>query len=224
MKTDEDMRAFKNRLFEQLGILGGAFSSPKRLELLDILSQGERTVENLARQTGLSVSNVSQHLRILRNARLVKSTKDGLYVHYSVADPEIIAFWGSFRSLAVSHLAEIREAIRANLDDQDELTSLETKELQKLLAAGEVILLDVRPSEEYEAGHLPGALSVPLDKLREKLDELPRDREIIAYCHGLYCVMALEAVKILREKGFKARRFETGLPEWRAMGLPVEEE
>lgn len=223
-KTIENAKAFKEELFQQFGSLGGALSSPNRLELLDILCQGEHTVEDLARQTGMSISNVSQHLRVLKNARLVESKKQGLYVHYSVADPAVISFWGGFRTLAVSRLADVREVIRQKLDNEDELEPIEHAELNERMARGEIVLLDVRPEEEFLAGHIPGAFSIPLTELEQRLDEIPHDREVVAFCRGVYCVMALETVKFLREKGFRARRYEDGIPEWQARGNPVEKE
>jgi rhodanese-related sulfurtransferase len=218
----DNARVFKEELFQQFGSLGGALSSPNRLELLDILCQGEHTVEDLARQTNLSISNVSQHLRVMKNARLVESKKQGLYVRYSVADPAVIAFWGAFRTLAVSRLADVREVIRLHLDNRDELEPIAHDELRERMSTGDVVLLDVRPEEEYQAGHIPGAFSIPLTELEQRLDQLPRDREIVAFCRGVYCVMALETVKLLREKGFRARRYEDGIPEWQARGNPVE--
>jgi len=222
--TVENARAFKEELFQQFGSLGGALSSPNRLELLDILCQSEHTVEDLARQTNLSISNVSQHLRVLKNARLVESKKQGLFVHYSVADPAVIAFWGAFRTLAVSRLADVREIIRQKLDNQDELEPIEHAELRERMGKGEIVLLDVRPNDEFQAGHIPGAFSMPLTELEKRLEEIPRDREVVAFCRGVYCVMALETVKVLREKGFRARRYEDGIPEWQARGNPVEKE
>jgi rhodanese-related sulfurtransferase len=222
--TIENAKAFKEELFQQFGSLGGALSSPNRLELLDILCQGEHTVEDLARQTGLSISNVSQHLRVMKNARLVESKKQGLYVHYSVADPAVIAFWGAFRSLAVSRLADVREVIRLHLDDQDQLEPIEHDELRERMKNGDLVLLDVRPEDEFQAGHIPGAVSIPLTELEQRLNEIPKDREVVAFCRGVYCVMALESVKLLREKGYRARRYEDGIPEWQARGNPVEKE
>lgn len=223
MKTNE-MQLFKEQLFEQFGLLGRAVSNPKRLELLDLLGQAERSVEDLARETGLSISNVSQHLRVLKNAKLVESRKDGLFVFYSIADPAVLEFWSSFRALALNRLAEIREVLRLHVEDRDELQPIGHDELHDRIKDGNLIILDVRPEVEFRAGRIPGAQSIPLSELETRLKEIPDGAEVAAYCRGPYCIMALEAVRLLRKKGFHARRFEDGLPEWQARGLPVEKE
>jgi rhodanese-related sulfurtransferase len=217
-----DMQAYKEQLYQQLGVLGRAFSSPKRLELLDVLCQGPRAVEELARESGLTLPNVSQHLKVLKQARLVKSRKEGLHVYYSVADPLVSSFWSGFRTLALNRLAEIREVIRLHVDERDGLEPIKHRELRQRMKKGDVVLLDVRPETEYQAGRIPGAQSIPLNELRKRLNEIPHDAEVVAYCRGPYCVMALQAVELLRKHGYQARRFEDGLPEWQARGLRVE--
>jgi rhodanese-related sulfurtransferase len=208
-------------IYDHLARIGKAVASPARLELLDLLCQAPRTVEALARASGLSVANASQHLRVLRGARLVDGEKQGLFVTYRLADPAVGEFFRVLRTLAERRIAEVAEIVRQFEDSRNVLEPVEKKVLLGRIRRGEVTLLDVRPPEEYHAGHIPGALSVPLTDLKARLSSLPRNQEIVAYCRGPYCVLALEAVKVLRAKGFHARRMETGVPEWRALGLPV---
>ena len=211
-------RRFKDAIYEQLARLGKATSSPKRLELLDLLSQGPRTVEALAEHASISVANASQHLQVLRAARLVEAEKKGLYVEYRVAGEEVSRFLLALRGLAEARLAEIDQVTRSYLDGRGAMDAVDSEELFRRVKAGEVTVLDVRPSEEYRAGHLPGALSIPLGELEARLRELRKTREIVAYCRGPYCVMAVEAVELLRKKGFKAHRMELGVVDWRARG------
>lgn len=218
----EHLQSYKERLFNEFGRLGKALYSPRRLELLDLLCQTERTVEDLMRHTGLSASNVSQHLSVLRDARLVASRKDGLFVHYRLADPVVGDFWRAFRNVAIHCMAEARELVNAYTDDPDDPHPVDADELHASIKAGNAVLLDVRPSNEYDAAHLPGALSIPLEELETRIAEIPKEREIIAYCRGPFCLMAHEAVRLLRRHGIRARRAEEGIPEWRAQGQPVE--
>lgn len=218
-KTD---RRLKADLYAQLARIGKALSSGPRLEILDILCQGPRTVESLARQVGQSVANTSHHLQALRRARLVDAERNGLHVIYRLADEEVAAFFAVFRGLAESRLLEIREVLRQFRERPGTMEPVDREALVERVRRGEVTVLDVRPPEEYRAGHIPGALSVPLAELERRLAELPRDREIVAYCRGPYCVMALEAVEVLRAHGLRAVRMEDGVPDWRARGLPVE--
>jgi rhodanese-related sulfurtransferase len=215
-------RRFKDAIYEQLARIGKASSAPKRLELLDLLCQGPRTVEALARESALSVANASQHLQVLRAARLVDAEKKGLYVEYRLADEEVGRFFVALRGLAQARLSEIESVKRTFLAKRESMEPVETKELLRRVKAGEVTLLDVRPAAEYRAGHIPGALSVPLAQLGVRLATLPKRREIVAYCRGPYCVMALEAVALLRKRGFRARRMEQGVVDWRARGWRVE--
>ncbi len=216
------MMDFKARLYEQFGIMGRALSSPRRMEILDLLCQGERGVDELAKETGLAASNVSQHLRILKEAHLVAFTRDGLHLRYHLADPAVGEYWRSFRRLALGRLAELRELLSEHHADNAEFEALGAEDLQRRLADGEVMLLDVRPEVEYRGGHLPGARSMPLDELPDRIAELPRDREIVAYCRGPFCIMADEAVRQLRKEGFQASRLNEGPPEWRERGEELE--
>jgi rhodanese-related sulfurtransferase len=215
-------RRFKDAIYEQFARLGKAISAPKRLELLDLLCQGPRNVEALAEQAGISVANASQHLQILRAARLVDSEKKGLRVEYRLADAEVCRFFVALRALAEKRLAEVEQVTREFLDSRAGMEVVEAPELLRRVKKGEVTVLDVRPPEEYRAGHIPGALSIPVAELRARLGELPKHREIVAYCRGPYCVMAIEAVELLRKKGFEAQRMEQGIADWRARGWRVE--
>src|SRR6187401_831757 len=213
-------RRFKDAIYEQFARLGKAVSAPKRLELLDLLCQGPRTVEALAEQAGISVANASQHLQVLRAARLVDAEKKGLYVEYRVADDEVLRFFHTLRELAKVRLVEIDHATRLYFEQPASMEPIDRAELMRRVDSGEATLIDVRPAEEYRAGHIPGAISVPLADLPARVHELPRDREVVAYCRGPYCVMALEAVEMLRRRGFPAERMEDGVVDWRARGWP----
>lgn len=215
-------QGLKQQIYSQVARIGKVVCHGHRLELLEYLAQGERTVEALARLTGLSVANTSQHLRVMRQSGLVSARKDGLYVYYSLADDEIVRLLASMRRLAESRLAEVDRLVSAYLTVKDELEPVPRRELLARARKGMVTVLDVRPPEEYAAGHVPGAVNVPLKELTKRLKQLPRHQEIVAYCRGPHCVLAFEAVAQLRAKGFKARRLEDGFPEWREAGLPVE--
>jgi rhodanese-related sulfurtransferase len=215
-------REVKEALFEQFARIGKAVASPKRIELLDLLCQGERTVEGLARATQMGLTNTSAHLQVLRQARLVETRREGAKVFYRLADEAVCRFYFALRELGRARLAEVEKVIRDFFDARDDLEPVSRDALLRRLERGEAAVLDVRPVEEYAAGHIPGARSIPLPELRERLDELPRDVEIVAYCRGPYCVLAPEALAILRASGFAARRLEEGFPEWRLAGLPVE--
>jgi rhodanese-related sulfurtransferase/predicted transcriptional regulator len=221
MKT-QDKRAFKNQLYEQFARIGKALSSPHRLELLEVLAQGERSVEELARETGMQVASASQHLQVLRAAQLVVARREGVYIYYRLADEQVFTLWQTMRQVGEARIAEIDRIVDTYLQDRTQLQPVGAAELLNRLLEGNVILLDVRPIEEYAAGHLPDALSMPVTELEARLPELPQDKEIVAYCRGPYCVFADEAVALLRTNGYKARRLEQGLPDWRALGLPVE--
>lgn len=214
-------RQFKDAIYEQLARLGKAVSAPKRLEILDLLCQGPRTVEALAEQAAISVANASQHLQVLRAARLVDSEKKGLYVEYRLADDEVCRFFVALRGLAESRLAEVEHVTRAYFEARGAMEAVEGDELLRRVKRGEVTVLDVRPPEEYRAGHVQGALSIPVGELKARLKELPKGREVVAYCRGPYCVMAVEAVELLRKKGFEAHRMELGVVDFRARGLRI---
>ena len=214
-------RAAKTALFDAFARAAKALASGRRIELLDVLANGERTVEALAYEAGLSVANTSQHLQILRQAGLISSRREGTSVHYRLAASEVFELWRTLRTLAASRLAEVERLTAAYLGSRDELEPVTREELARRLQDGDLVVLDVRPATEYAAGHLPGAVSIPVGELRRRLAELPADREIVAYCRGPYCAFAHEAVGLLRDEGFAARRLEDGLPEWQAAGLAV---
>lgn len=216
-------RRFKDEIFEQFARIGKAVASAKRIELLDVLSQGERHVEALADAANISVANASQHLQILRAARLVETEKSGVFVTYRLADPSVAEFVRQLRMLAENRLAEVEQTTRCFLEGRIGFDPVDRGELLRRVRRGEVTVLDVRPVEEFRAGHLPRALSVPLEELEARMKDLPKDREIVAYCRGPYCVMAVEAVARLRQQGFRAVRLEMGVVDWQAEGLPVEQ-
>jgi rhodanese-related sulfurtransferase len=217
-------RRFKNAIYEQLARIGKGVSSPRRLEILDLLCQAPRTVDALARESSQSIASASQHLQVLRGARLVEAEKNGLFVTYRLADQTVCDFFLSLRRLAQSRLSEVERMTRKYLEDRGAVEPLDQEALLERVHRGEVTVLDVRPSVEYEEGHIPGALCVPLKELESRLKELPRNQEIVAYCRGPYCMLAVEAVEKLRARGFKAVRLEYGVSDWRARGYEVERE
>ena len=214
-------RLFKDAIYEQFARIGKAVSSPKRLELLDLLCQGPRTVEVLAKESGLTVANASQHLQVLRTSRLVETEKEGLFVIYRLADQAVCEFFRAMRVLAESRLAEVEQIKRQFLEGREGMAPVDREELLALVRQGAVTVLDVRPVEEFNAGHLDGALSIPLRDLQLRLSDLPRDQEIAAYCRGPYCVLSVEAVEMLRAEGFQAIRIEEGIQDFRAMGFSI---
>jgi rhodanese-related sulfurtransferase/predicted transcriptional regulator len=215
-------RAAKTALFDEFARAAKALASGRRIELLDVLANGERTVDVLAGEVGLSVANTSQHLQVLRQAGLVTSRRDGTSIHYRLAAPEVVQLWQALRTLAASQLAEVERLAATYLGDRDQLEPVTREELaRRLQDSDDLVVLDVRPAAEYAAGHLPGAVSIPIGELRRRLAELPADREVVAYCRGPYCAFAHEAVAVLRKEGFSARRLEDGMPEWQAAGLAV---
>jgi rhodanese-related sulfurtransferase/predicted transcriptional regulator len=216
-------RTFKGQLYEQFARLGKALAHGRRLELLDLLAQGEHTVEDLAREMAMSVASASQHLQVLRAARLVEVRREGLYAHYRLADERVFRLWQALRDLGEERLAEIDRVVQTFLRDRQTLEAISAQELRQRLREGNAVVLDVRPEAEYRAGHIPGARSLPIAELQARLRELPKSREIIAYCRGPYCVFADEAAALLKASGYRVRRFEEGFPDWRALGLPVEE-
>ena len=209
-------------LMEQFARIGKALSSPQRLKLVELLAQAERTVEQLASVTGLSIANTSQHLQVLLRARLVNNRKDGLYVHYSLADAAVYALWRSMQLLGETRLAEVREFLAEEFDDGAEADAVTPDALQERIRSGEVTLIDVRPAEEYRHGHLPGAISTPVDEIESRLGELSKDGEVVAYCRGPYCLLGPNAVRRLREGGFTASRLSLSVPEWARDGHPTE--
>lgn len=216
-------RDAKVELFDEFARAARALASGRRAEIVDVLANGERTVEELSKQVALSVANTSQHLQVLKEAGLVASTREGTRIRYRLASPGVYRFWVALRSIAAERLPGIQRLVEAYIGSREGLQPLSRDELLQRLRAGEPLLVvDVRPVEEYEAGHLPGAVSVPLDELEERLRELPREREIVAYCRGPYCAFAPEAVRLLRRNGYRARNLADGLPEWAAAGNDVQ--
>ncbi|MDQ7029932.1 MAG: metalloregulator ArsR/SmtB family transcription factor [Ardenticatenia bacterium] len=217
-----ERRQQKEQLYRLFAHIGKALANPHRLELLDLLVQAPRTVEELAREANMSVANTSQHLQRLKQARLVMSEREGVHIRYRVADPAVTRLWLELRAVAKQQLAEVERTLDAYRHRRHEFERISADELRVLMRRGEVILLDVRPREEYQAGHLPGAISVPLDELERRLNQLPRDRTVVAYCRGPYCVYADEALELLANHGWRVARLEEGVAEWEQAGYPVE--
>jgi len=212
----------KREIFANLARIGTALSSATRLEFLELLAQGERSVEQLATLTGVSVANTSQHLQKLRQAGLIVGRKDGQYVYYRLAGDEIVGLLAALGQVGETYLAEVERIVRLYLAQKDDLEPVPAKELLDRARKGLVTVLDVRPPEEFAAGHLPGAVNIPIQELEKRLGELPKRKEVVAYCRGPYCLMSYDAVQLLRKKGLKARRLQAGLPEWRLAGRPME--
>ncbi|MCK5308885.1 MAG: ArsR family transcriptional regulator [Zetaproteobacteria bacterium] len=214
----------KHELFSHFARVGKALSNSNRLELLEFIAQGERGVEALAKVSGLTLANTSQHLQVLRQAGLVVTRKEGQYVYYRLAGDEVIVLLDTLRNVAEKHIAEVEKLVANNLTVKDSLEPVPAKELLARVREGIVTVLDVRPPEEYAAGHLPGAVNIPLTELEKHLDEFRPNQEVVAYCRGPYCILAYDAVAKLRSKGVKAQRLEDGFPEWKTAGLPIENE
>jgi len=214
-------RQFKTQLFDQFARIGRALSNAHRIELLDVLAQGERSVEQLAAETDLTVANASQHLQVLRQAGLIDARRDGVRVLYTLAGPEVFGLWQALRTTGESRLADIQRVVATFLREREQMEVIGPDELRRRLATGEVTLLDVRPALEYRQGHIDGAWSIPIDLLPERVADIPRERPVVAYCRGPYCVYADEAVELLRSNGRRAARLTIGYPDWQAAGLPV---
>ena len=212
----------KVRLYQAIGRVALALGSAGRLQILEFVAQGERSVDALATMTGLSVANTSKHLQALRQSGLVSARKEGLRVYYSLAGNDVAVLLSALREVSEHRVAEVERLLRTWLAHRDELEAVPAREVLERAKKGLVVVLDVRPAEEFSAGHLPGAINIPIHQLAKRLKELPKRKEIIAYCRGPYCLMSYDAVSLLRDKGIKARRLEAGLPEWRAAGLPIE--
>lgn len=217
-----EKRAFKDQLYEQFARIGKALANAHRLELLDVLAQCERTVESLAEETGMTVANASQHLQALRAAHLVEARREGTSMYYRLADDGVFALWRALQSVGEAQLAEIDRVVETYLHDRQQWQPLTAQELLCRLNDDQVVLLDVRPAEEYRAGHLPRARSLPVAELEARLSELPLDKEIVAYCRGPYCVFADEAVALLWQRGYRASRLHEGFADWHLLGLPIE--
>lgn len=216
--------SIRSKLFDEFARIGQAVSNPGRLQLLDLLAQGEKNVETLARQSGLTVKNTSAHLGRLRAVSLVDTRRDGPYVYYRLADESVVTFLRSLEELGRRQIAEIDRLVRDYFEDPGRLETIGIPELRERIGSGDVVVIDVRPEDEYRSGHIPGAVSVPVAELDRWIDELPRGRDVVAYCRGPYCALSIEAVAALREAGFSSRRLDSGLPDWRLQGLPVEAE
>jgi len=214
--------AAKEHLYQAIGRVAAALGSAGRLQLLEFVAQSERSVDALASMTGLSVANTSKHLQALRQAGLVEARKEGLRVYYAIAGDDVSLLLAALRGVAEHRAAEVAKLLQTWLAHRDELEPVPAREVLERVKRGLVTVLDVRPAEEYAAGHLPGAINVPMDRLEKYLSKLPKRKEVLAYCRGPYCLMSFEAVEKLRKRGFKAKRLQDGFPEWRAAGLPVE--
>ena len=214
-------REFKDRLYGQFARIGKALGNPHRLEFLELLAQSERTVDSLATETGLSLANASQHLQALKQAALVESRKQGLFVYYRLADPAVFELCAAIQSVARRRLADLEHLVHEHFGDRETPEPIRLEELLERRRSRDVIILDARPLSEYQAGHIAGAISVPIDKLQRRLRSLPKNKEYVAYCRGPYCVYADRAVEILRANRRRARRLVEGFPEWRSAGLPV---
>ena len=214
-------RDLKDRLYEQFARIGKALANPHRIEILELLAQSDRTVESLASEIGLSIANASQHLKTLRQAALVESRKDGLHVHYRLADPGVFDLCAVIRAVAERRLADFDRLVQQHFGERSDLQPVAMRDLLDRAKADDVVILDVRPAREFEAGHIAGAISMPIDDLQARLRLLPTDREYVAYCRGPYCVYADRAVELLHRSRRRARRLFEGFPEWRAAGFPV---
>lgn len=212
----------KRQLFEQFARIGTALSSPARLELLELLAQAERSVDALASLTALTVANTSQHLQALKRAGLIEARRQGQFVFYRLAGDEVVRLLAALQATGEAHVVEVEQLVRSYMNARDTFEPVDSAELTARTRKGMVTVLDVRPTEEFAAGHLPGAINIPVDELAKRLKELAKTKEVVAYCRGPYCLMSFDAVELLRAKGFKARRLDSGLPEWRSAGLPVE--
>jgi rhodanese-related sulfurtransferase len=221
MRDPAAHRGFKDCLYGQYARVGKALSNPHRLELLELLAQGERTVESLAREVELSMANTSQHLQVLRAAGLVETRREGQFIHYRLADDAVIPLSMALRAVAERRLAELERLVRNEFGGRSDAEAVGLEELLERSRRDEVVILDTRPTHEYEAGHIPGAVSVPVDELQARLRKLPKTKDYVAYCRGPYCVYADRAVEILRASGRRAQRLKDGFPEWKAAGFPV---
>lgn len=214
-------RTFKDALFAEFERIGKAVASGRRLEIIDLLAQAERSVEELAEETSQSVANTSQHLQVLRQAQLVETRREGTFVRYRLADERVTRLWLALREVGESRLAEVDRLVNTYLADRSTLQGIDSNELKKRLKDGSAVVLDVRPESEYEAGHIAGARSIPIEELSERLKELPKSKTVVAYCRGPYCVFADEAALLLSKKGFRVLRLEGGFPDWKFSGGAV---
>ncbi|MEO6096504.1 MAG: metalloregulator ArsR/SmtB family transcription factor [Fibrobacteria bacterium] len=221
MSKSATHREFKDRLYGQYAVIGKAIANPRRLEIIELLAQSERTVESLAEETATSLANVSQHLQGMRQARLLESRKQGLNVYYRLADPNVFVLSIAIRKVAEQRLAELDRLVHDHFSDRSKSKAVPMADLLKLSRSGKATILDTRPENEYLSGHIAGAISAPAEEFRRHLKKLPKDKEYVAYCRGPYCIYADQAIEILRSTGRKAKRLEAGFPEWRAAGFPI---
>jgi rhodanese-related sulfurtransferase len=215
-------REFKTRVYNELAQITKAMANPHRLEIIELLAQGDYSVEQISLQTDLSIANASQHLQVLKSAQLVDVTRNGTFIYYRLANANVFKTWKALRELGVERIASIEKLVKDFRQSKSKIDSLTIDSLTKKLKAGKITILDVRPENEFNAGHIPNAISIPLGQLEERLKELPKRNEIIAYCRGPFCVYADEAVALLNKAGYKATRLEEGFPDWAVAGLPVE--
>ncbi|MDQ7025841.1 MAG: metalloregulator ArsR/SmtB family transcription factor [Anaerolineae bacterium] len=221
---NQSRQELKALLYEQFARMGKAFANARRLEIIDLLSQTPHTVEELASKTSLSVASVSQHLQVLRNARVVDVTREGTYAWYRLSDDRVFGIWCMMRDLAQDRISEIDHLLRQYFNERETLETIDAAELLRRIAEGSIIIIDARPEDEYRAGHIPSALSVPIEKLESTLAVLPKNCEIVAYCRASYCLLSDEVALLLREQGYRVHVLLEGFPEWRAAGLPIEKE
>lgn len=217
-----EKREFKDKVFGELARVGNALGNPKRLEIIDLLAQGEKTVEKISNETGMSVANASQHLQVLKASNLVEIKRQGNFIIYRLANDKVSLIWQFLREIGTERIAEIEKVVNDFRSQKKGLESVTIDELLKRMDKHNVVVIDVRPTEEYEAGHISKAISIPIDQLAKKLKDLPKNKEIIAYCRGPFCVFADEATELLLKKKFNAKRLEEGFPDWKLRGLPVE--
>jgi rhodanese-related sulfurtransferase/DNA-binding transcriptional ArsR family regulator len=217
-----EKREFKDKVFGELSRISSALANPKRLEIIDLLAQGERTVEKIAQETSMSTANASQHLQVLKNSNLVEIKRNGNFIIYKISDKKVVMIWQLLREFGTERIAEVEKVVKDFRAQKKVFESVTIEELLKKMKLENVVVLDVRPEEEYQAGHIAHALSIPIDKLSERLKELPKNKEIIAYCRGPFCVFADDAIQLLLKNKFKAKRLEEGFPDWKLKGLPVE--
>jgi len=215
-------KEFKDTVFQIFAMIAQGFSSPKRLEIIDVLLQGERDVETLSKEVNTSLANTSKHLQVLKNAKLVVSRKDGVRVLYRIADDSVFICYKNLQALAEKRFYELKEIVRTYYQERDKMEPVSRETLLGRIKNRDILVLDVRPFEEYRSGHIPEAHSFPLSELKERIDEIPKNIEVVAYCRGPYCVLSAEAIIFLRKRGISAIRMEDGFPEWKEAGLPVE--
>jgi rhodanese-related sulfurtransferase/DNA-binding transcriptional ArsR family regulator len=217
-----EKRIFKDKAYSMLASMIKAMANPHRLEVVDLLGQGEKTVEEIANETNMSIANTSQHLQVLKAANLVEIRREGNFIYYRLTHEEIYRSWQTWRNLGLKHIAEMEKLVNDFREKRSSLEALNMDELLTRMRSKNVVVLDVRPTAEFESGHIAGAISIPIEELAATLKKLPRNKEYVAYCRGPFCVFADEAVQLLAKKGFKARRLTEGFPDWKMKGLPVE--